>query len=99
MKVKKKSNKPFKSGNKINTVNGETININTGKPAYIFLEDGSVVDQYICVEVMVKKCVACNEEIEVNPDDEGQINCPICKSNYPLKFLVDLEEFEKKYGK
>lgn len=55
MRVCKKSGKPFKSGEKINTVKGETINPNTGKPAYTFLEDDSVVDQYICREVAEEK--------------------------------------------
>jgi len=51
MKVRKRSGQPFKSGKKINTVKGETTNLNTGKPAYTFHEDDSVVDQYICREV------------------------------------------------
>jgi len=49
MRVSKKSGKPFKSGNKINTVRGTTINPHTDKPAFIFVEDDSVVDQYICI--------------------------------------------------
>ena len=48
MKVKKWSRKPFKSGEKINTVVSETINPYTGKPAYTFLEDNSIVDQDSC---------------------------------------------------
>jgi hypothetical protein len=51
MKVRKLSGKPFKSGRKINTVKEETVNPNTGKPAYTFDEDDSVVDQHICTEV------------------------------------------------
>ena len=51
MKVRKRSGKPFKSGEKINTVKGETTNPNTGKPAYTFYEDDSIVDQQICKEV------------------------------------------------
>jgi hypothetical protein len=49
--VSKKSGKPFKSGNKVNTVLGLTTNPATGKVAYTFLEDDSVVDAFICVEV------------------------------------------------
>ena len=48
MKVYKKSGKPFKSGEKINTVKNEIVNPYTGKPAFTFLEDDSIVDQYIC---------------------------------------------------
>ena len=48
MKVKKISRKPFKSGNKINTIKGEGINPYTGKVAYIFEEDESIVDKYKC---------------------------------------------------
>lgn len=49
MKVRKKSGKPFKSRNKTNTVKGTTTNPHTGKPAFIFFEDDSVVDQDKCV--------------------------------------------------
>lgn len=51
MKVRKISGKPFKSGSKINTVKGETINPNTNLPAFVFEEDDSIVDKKICVEV------------------------------------------------
>lgn len=44
MKVEKKSGKPFKSKLKVNTVKGTTINPNTGKAAYTFIEDDSIVD-------------------------------------------------------
>lgn len=47
-KVKKVSNKPFKSGKQINTVKDFTINPNTGKIALTFEEDESIVDAYIC---------------------------------------------------
>ena len=55
-KCKKKSNKPFKSGNKINTIKG--VNYMTvptkdkihliNKVAYTFLEDDSLVCAEIC---------------------------------------------------
>lgn len=48
MKVKKKSNKPFKSGLKINTVKGETINKQTGRESYVFYEDDSDVEKTRC---------------------------------------------------
>ena len=48
MKVKKISGKPFKSGNKINTVKGESVNPYTGKEAYFFKEDDSIVDEEKC---------------------------------------------------
>jgi putative endonuclease len=54
MKVFKKSGKPFKSGNKINTVAGTTVNPNTDKPAFTFEEDDSVVDQRICIPLCNK---------------------------------------------
>lgn len=44
IKVIKKSKKPFKSGLKINTVKGITINPNVCKIAYTFVEDDSVVN-------------------------------------------------------
>ena len=43
-KVKKKSNKPFKSSKKINTIKSIKTNSHTGNPAASFLEDDSVVD-------------------------------------------------------
>ena len=51
MRVCKKSGKPFKSGKKINRVKGTVMNPNTGKPAFTFFDDDSVVDQYICIAV------------------------------------------------
>lgn len=50
-KVKKRSNKPFKSGNKINTIESITINPKTDKIAYTFEEDDSVVDCWKCKKV------------------------------------------------
>lgn len=40
--------KPFKSGFQVNTVAGVTVNSHTGQPAYIFMEDESVVDCRTC---------------------------------------------------
>lgn len=51
MSVKKKSNNPFKSTFKINTVKSVVINPNTDKPAFAFHEDDSVVDIHICEKV------------------------------------------------
>ncbi len=48
MKVKKISRKPFKSGEKINTVKGETTNPYTGRESYIFEEDDSIVEKRMC---------------------------------------------------
>ena len=50
MKVIKKSGKPFKSGNKVNTVKGETINHQDPEKriAYTFLEDDSIVNKDQC---------------------------------------------------
>ena len=47
-KVSKLSGKPFKSGDKVNTVKEFTINPNTQKIALTFIEDDSIVDAYIC---------------------------------------------------
>jgi hypothetical protein len=47
-KVVKYSGKPFKSGLKVGTISGLTKNLHTGKVAYTFEEDGSVVDAYQC---------------------------------------------------
>lgn len=48
-KVAKYSRKPFKSGNKVNTVRGEVEHPITGRPAFTFYEDDSVVEQRMCV--------------------------------------------------
>jgi DNA-binding transcriptional regulator YhcF (GntR family) len=48
-KVIKKSLKPFKSKLKVNTIKEITINPNTQKEAYTFLEDDSIVDSYQCI--------------------------------------------------
>jgi hypothetical protein len=47
-KVFKTSGKPFKSGSKINTIRGITINPKTGYPAYTFHDDDSIVDARTC---------------------------------------------------
>lgn len=47
-KVSKISRKPFKSGEKINTVKGFIANPHTGKPSLLFEEDDSVVEERIC---------------------------------------------------
>lgn len=47
-RVVKKSNRPFQSGNKVNTVAGVTTNPHTDKVAFSFEEDPSVVDAFIC---------------------------------------------------
>lgn len=44
---KRRSGKPFKSGNKENTVKSFTINPNTMKFAFTFEEDESIVDAFI----------------------------------------------------
>ncbi len=49
IKVSKKSRKPFKSGNKINTVSGYILNPRTGKDALMFDEDDSIVDLQQCI--------------------------------------------------
>lgn len=53
MKVCKKSGKPFKSGNKVNTVKSEVVNENDPKKriAYSFYEDDSVVNKELCKEI------------------------------------------------
>lgn len=52
---KNREPKPFKSGLKVNTVKGETVNPYTGLPAYTFYEDDSIVDKHICKVVYRKK--------------------------------------------
>ena len=46
--VVKISGKPFKSGRKVNTVKEVTINPNSQKPAFSFVEDSSVVNIVSC---------------------------------------------------
>lgn len=45
---RKPTPKPFKSGNKCNTVKGVTINPYSNKVGFIFEEDDSIVDAHIC---------------------------------------------------
>ncbi|AGI11966.1 hypothetical protein X915_gp059 [Bacillus phage vB_BanS-Tsamsa] len=54
MKVRKKSGKPFKSKNKINTVK-EIIQhpIHKNEKAYTFYEDDSYVSVLMCEEVII----------------------------------------------
>lgn len=49
--VRKTSGKPFKSGHKVNIVSGITTNPNTGRPAFTFEDDDSIVDCWICDKV------------------------------------------------
>ena len=49
--VAKKSKKPFKSGEKVNTVTGVTINEQTGNPAFTFEEDDSNVECFRCTDI------------------------------------------------
>lgn len=51
MQVQKKSNKPFKSMLKVNTVKAIVTNPITGNIAYSFVEDDSIVD--------ISKCIVC----------------------------------------
>lgn len=46
--ITKESGKPFKSGEKVGTVVGTTINPNTFLPAFM-MDDGSVVDCHQCL--------------------------------------------------
>ncbi len=48
-KVRKKSNKPFKSKLKVNTVSGFSFNFKTGKPTLKFFEDDSEVEVFRCL--------------------------------------------------
>lgn len=47
----RKASKPFKSGNKENTVKGIVINNHINRYAFIFEEDDSDVECWRCVEV------------------------------------------------
>lgn len=51
MRVRKKSGKPFKSGQKVNTVANEVANPYTDKPGYSFIEDDSIVNQEVCLKI------------------------------------------------
>lgn len=63
MKFKKKSGKPFKSGNKVNTYKSTTVNPNSGKQAYAFIEDDSIVDVFKLIEVADNICTCGRAEI------------------------------------
>jgi hypothetical protein len=47
-KVSKRSGKPFLSRRRVNTIKELTTNPHTGKPAFKFFEDDSIVDAYAC---------------------------------------------------
>lgn len=50
--MKRRSGKPFKSGNKVNTIKAcDTIHPNTGRLCFTFLEDESYVECHICKEI------------------------------------------------
>lgn len=49
--VRKKSNRPFKSGNKIGTVKAIKEHSVTGHTAFIMLEDDSEVEAFRCVKL------------------------------------------------
>jgi len=49
-KVIKRSRKPFKSGRKVGTVKSITVNPNTNKIAFSFIEDNSIVDCFQCIK-------------------------------------------------
>ena len=49
--VRKLSNKPFKSGDKIGTVKAIKEHSITGYTAFIMLEDGSEVEAFRCVKL------------------------------------------------
>lgn len=59
--VKKRSNKPFKSGRKTVTIKGFTINPHSGKQACLFEEDDSIVD------------IIMLEEYETNRSNIGEV--------------------------
>lgn len=48
LQVYKKSKKPFKSKNLYNTVKSVTVNPHTGRDAFDFEEDSSIVDAHLC---------------------------------------------------
>lgn len=48
VKVEKLSGKIFKSGSKVNTIKGLSVNPNTNKVGLTFNEDDSIVDAYTC---------------------------------------------------
>ncbi len=51
-RVCKNSNKPFKSGDKINTVKGVVVNEHINKYAFIFEEDDSNVECWRCTVIL-----------------------------------------------
>jgi len=55
LQVYKKSKKPFKSKNLYNTVKSVTVNPHTGREAFDFEEDTSIVDAHLCHLRKVKK--------------------------------------------
>ena len=77
--IKIGSRKPFKSGEKVNTITGLTTNPNTQKPAFRFKEDESVVD---CRTLGVESvCLDC-KHIQFNKvSDHCLTFCESCKEN------------------
>lgn len=50
-KVRKTSSKPFKSGEKVNTIKGYTTHPKLNVPCYTFEEDESYVEVRRCIEI------------------------------------------------
>ena len=62
-KVCKKSNKPFKSGSKVNTVTGVVEHPQLQIPAFTFAEDESVVECRQCMVVVDTPFLIAQQEI------------------------------------
>ena len=46
-------------------------------------------------------CPGCYQEVDVKPDANGQVKCPLCGGWYPLSFAKKLRDFEanrKRFG-
>lgn len=41
------------------------------------------------------KCIICKKEINIIPDKDDQIHCPLCDSSYPKLFAEKLGNFEE----
>ena len=63
MQVEKKSKKPFKSGLKVATVKGAQSHLITGRDAYNFHEDDSVVEVRMVKEFKSAWCAIHQQEL------------------------------------
>jgi hypothetical protein len=103
-----KAQKPFKSGNKENTVKGVVINSNVNRLAFIFEEDDSNVECWRCLEVKMTNREMFEESFKrptnyhkLSPDEQWDIDerLGILDLDGNMLSALDIERYHKHYEK